>query len=132
MPHDIISTLQKQRQQDRRCEEDEIVMLVTPNVQEQDEEYVRYKKGKYMELWLDAYMVPHETGVEINKAGKVALQVETWRAKAGERIRGPADAVFPHREGWVVYAPWAWLPMVQCIVDLRVYIRFHSLCPHGP
>ena len=56
VPRTVISTLQEQRQQDHTCTEGEIVMLVTPNIQEQDDEYARYTKGKYMELWLDAYV----------------------------------------------------------------------------
>ena len=51
---------------------------------------------------LDAYGVPHSTGVLNKDRTLVTRDVEVWRTKSGGRVRGPCEAIFPKLDGWLL------------------------------
>ena len=51
---------------------------------------------------LDAYGIPHDTGVLNRDSTLEVKEVSMWSTKSGSRVRGPSEAVFPKMEGWVL------------------------------
>ena len=55
-----------------------------------------------MRVRLDAYGVPHSTGISNKDCSLVAREVEVWKTKSGGRVRGPCEAIFPKLDGWLL------------------------------
>ena len=103
VPQHVISAVQKQANETPKFEVDDIVALVRPDVQDQDAEmYVRVTTRGHSRVRLDAYGVPHDTGILNHDRSLVVKEVELWNTRSGGRVRGPAEALFPKKSGWLL------------------------------
>ena len=102
VPQHLLQTIREQSSVDYAPKPGEIVTLVKPNVQDQEPVYATHRAGRYEECTLDAYNIPHPTGVMLDSDGLRVMKVAVWRTRGGVRIRGAADAVFPCTSGWLL------------------------------
>ena len=102
VPTAIIETIQQQANEVYHPKKGAIVMIIAPDLQDQGEgTYAKFDGTRYLELWLDAYGVPHETGTIVDPGPRRVVEVEVWNTKGTTRIVGPAEAVTRVR-GWTM------------------------------
>ena len=78
-------------------------MLVIPDQQDQEPLYATFGGlGKYEEVYIDAYGIPHQTGNMVSSLGRRITPVSMWKTKSGKRVRGPTEACFPQIKGWLL------------------------------
>ena len=114
---------------EEEIEKGEIVMLVEPGIQDQEDKYGIYvEKGKYEQVQLDTLSCPHRTGVTIEDDTLTPLKVMTWQMGKSLRVVGPQKASFPDVKGWEVDGVEVTLPglsikKVRHLLTMRKFIK---------
>ena len=103
MPDSVIQAVQQQAGSKATPKGEAIVALVKPGEQNQEGEvYAMVSACGETRVRLDAYGVPHSTGISNKDCSLVAREVEIWKTKSGGRVRGPCEAIFPKLDGWLL------------------------------
>ena len=103
LPDEVVQAVQRQAGDRPAPKDGSVVALVRPGVQDQRAEMYAIEGARGLtRVKLDAYGVPHDTGVLNRDSTLEVKEVSMWSTKSGSRVRGPSEAVFPKMEGWVL------------------------------
>ena len=102
LPDEVVQAVQRQAGDRPAPKDGSVVALVRPGVQDQSAEIYAIAGARGLtRVKLDAYGIPHDTGVLNRDSTLEVKEVSMWSTKSGSRVRGPSEAVFPKMEGWV-------------------------------